>query len=278
MTEHLTPVALEQLPSSELIPVLPQLISSLDTEYPPTASQLQLICILRERAAEQEIADTTSNILIISNPLTTPAHVSAARVIIWSILSELPSDVLHTHYQRALTDFATPQSVGSRADTVDAPQQPQAPHLRDTALLLARFASSSFEIWTPTSKYDTAAIRSLNERVKSPTEMTAYVPELLAWLADQNWPIYNGCVKQLARFPEVCVEPIRKLIERERGDGAWIANVLRFTQEQVPIEQWTSLEYVLRVLKTEPKGDETDCEVEIVAEDMLAKLDAQGLK
>jgi hypothetical protein len=269
-------VELEQLPLSELKLLLPQLIASLDTNDSSNASGLRSLKTLRQRANEPDVAETLAALLTESAPLMSLTDLSTARVIIWSILFELPFAALQAHYQKALTDFASWESASSSKDPASQAYQPQEPHLRETALLLARFASSLTEIWTPTSKFDAIAFRSLNERVHTPTEMAPHVPGLLEWLADPNWPVYGGCVEQLARFPDVSVEPIRELIERERGDGTWIENGLQFVHDNVFVEQWGILEGVLRDLEATPKGDESDCEVGTVAREMLAKLDAQG--
>ncbi|KAJ7447820.1 hypothetical protein FB451DRAFT_1054215 [Mycena latifolia] len=53
--------------------------------------------------------------------------------------------------------------------------------------------------------------------------MRPFVPGLLEWLQDPNWPPCHNCCIQLARFPEVAMDPIREVLSR---DDEWWEEIL----------------------------------------------------
>ncbi|KAJ6461737.1 hypothetical protein C8R45DRAFT_878836 [Mycena sanguinolenta] len=90
----------------------------------------------------------------------------------------------------------------------------------------------AFQARAPHSKLDELALRSL-ELVQMPEEMGPLIPGVLEWICDMNWPVAPGCWDQLARFPELTVDPIRAVLRRG-DDGEWAINVLDFLRLVVP--------------------------------------------
>jgi hypothetical protein len=84
----------------------------------------------------------------------------------------------------------------------------------------------------PDSKFDELAVRSL-EMVQTAEEMSPLVPVLLCWIADMNWPVASGCWDQLARFPELTIDPIRAVL-RSGDDAGLESNLLDFLLRAVP--------------------------------------------
>ncbi|KAK7408389.1 hypothetical protein QQX98_009429 [Neonectria punicea] len=155
------------------------------------------------------------------------------------------------------------------------------PHYDGTASLrqeskdLIRYLDNPEAVWVPSHKADCIGERSLQERVTTGEQMRPHIPGLLDWLADPNWPPFPGCRKQLARFPEETVEPIRRLFAKERGDGGWLLNVLEFVMECVPVGPlWEGLRAEVQAMADDPRGDEDDCELSDCARQWLAMLDA----
>ncbi|KAM0436656.1 hypothetical protein ACHAPT_002365 [Fusarium lateritium] len=189
----------------------------------------------------------------------------------WTALNEivatLPLEELH-HYRPVLQVI----SETAASDTTASHHQ-GATTLRSEAASLIRFMSDPTAAWVPETKSDTIAERSLQERVKTAEQMRPHVPALLNWLADPNWPPFRGCRAQLARFPDVTVGPVGRLLERERGDGGWILSLLEFVEECVPLEMWEELRPMVTALVDEARGDEDEWEVSDVARRLLERLE-----
>jgi hypothetical protein len=147
--------------------------------------------------------------------------------------------------------------------------------LKSNASEVLRFANNPDLIWVHTRKGDAMAARTLEERLDSPEKLRPLVPELLAWLADINWPPFGACWGALARFPEVTVGPIKELLEKERGDGGWLQNVVDFVRDCVPVgELWEELRPVIQAMADKPMGDEADWELADTAREWLKELDS----
>ncbi|KAF3911578.1 hypothetical protein ABW21_db0204078 [Orbilia brochopaga] len=189
------------------------------------------------------------------------------------ILACLPTDVLES-YRATLTLLA---AKGSSKDPELSSSYKLGLYTDDeylyrSSVSLLDFMDNPTAVWIPKHKFDSFAIRSLNERVTTAEAMQPHVTGLLGWLADGNWPPFFPCRQQLARFPEITVGPIASLIAQERGDGGWIRAVLDFLEEHVPEEMWPQVKGQLQELVEEPKGDENDWDVAELARDMLDRL------
>ncbi|EPS38029.1 hypothetical protein H072_8256 [Dactylellina haptotyla CBS 200.50] len=222
------------------------------------------------RSTEQPTIDAIG--LIIDPPIKDRDSYNKAFVLFYNILSELPVDTLKFHRPTLETFVENPEvPEGPAGESASARWK----NLRREAKYLLRFMSDEGAVWVPEDKFDSIALRSLQERVTSAEEMSVHVPGLLDWLADGNWPPYQGCWKQLARFPEATIRPIGELLQRERGDGGWIGNILQFVDESVPMGRgWEELRPSIEALAEEPKGDENDWEIASTAREMLDKFDA----
>ncbi|KAK6524228.1 hypothetical protein TWF694_005883 [Orbilia ellipsospora] len=217
-------------------------------------------------------ANEAPTITAITNILAKTARDRQAFYVTWTafykILNDLPLDTLES-YRPALEVLAA------------IPKVPFTEYyslawgnLAHQAGALLRFLNDRDAVWVPEIKQDTIAFRSLQERVTSSEEMRPHVRGLLSWLADPNWPPYQGCWKQLARFPEATIEEIASMLEKERGDGWWISNVLGFVDACVPLELWEELKPKMDALVESSQGDEDDSEVAQEARAMLDRYDA----
>ncbi|KAH7170157.1 hypothetical protein EDB81DRAFT_774583 [Dactylonectria macrodidyma] len=140
---------------------------------------------------------------------------------------------------------------------------------------LVRYLDDPEAVWVPKTKFDRVGELSLQQRVTTADQMRPHVPDLLGWLADSNWPPFSGCRAQLARFPEITPEPIRALMEEQRGDGGWLQHLLEFVEDCVPVGPlWEGLRPVVQAMVDEPKGDEDEWELSDIARRWLAALDA----
>ncbi|KAK4061592.1 uncharacterized protein Triagg1_10221 [Trichoderma aggressivum f. europaeum] len=159
------------------------------------------------------------------------------------------------------------------ASTEDSPPGVSLPSLRSGAEDAIQFIDSPELAWAPQYKTDYMAERSLAERVHTAQQMKPYAMDLLGWLADLNWPPYLGCVKQLARFPEVAVDPIKEIIADNRDDPEWLLHILYFVEDSVPIGVlWEKLEPELSLLASSEAEDKLNRDLAEVAQSMLGLL------
>ncbi|RSL44858.1 hypothetical protein CEP53_011025 [Fusarium sp. AF-6] len=226
------------------------------------------ISTIRSRATEAPTVAAVSD--MIKSPIKDQHDFYLAWTALNEIVVDLPLEDLE-HYRPALKAVAeTPVS-----DTTASHYQ-GATNLCSEAASLIRFMDDPTAVWVPQTKSDHIAERTLQERVKTAEEMRPHVPGLLNWLADANWPLFRGCRTQLARFPEVTVGPIGKLIEKERGDGGWIVSLLEFVDECMPVSIWEELKPTVGALVEEAKGDEDEWEVSDLARRWLEKLERKA--
>ncbi|KAJ7463640.1 hypothetical protein FB451DRAFT_1562097 [Mycena latifolia] len=136
----------------------------------------------------------------------------------WNILCDLPKDRFEP-YRGALTRLAMQPSEAEAAMGL--------PHRSAAEMLEFLDASHASQAWVPRNKSDQMSIRSLDLLVQTPEEMRPFVPGLLEWLQDPNWPPYSTCWSQLERFPEVAIDPIREVLRRG-DDGWWEDSLLQF--------------------------------------------------
>ncbi|KAF7323621.1 DUF5071 domain-containing protein [Mycena kentingensis (nom. inval.)] len=125
--------------------------------------------------------------------------------------------------------------------------------------------------WLPTSKSDWLGLRSL-DAITTAEEMSPFVRGLLEWLQDMNWPVSGGAWKHLARFPGLCVEPIREVLQ-SGDDESWEAYLLDFVADSVPIQLWQQMRPELERAAQQPSDDERDSGVDERAMDLLHRLD-----
>nr|GAT48838.1 predicted protein [Mycena chlorophos] len=130
--------------------------------------------------------------------------------------------------------------------------------------------------WTPTSSHDWLALRSL-DTVTTPEEMRPFVEDLLEWLRLPSCPVYKGCVAQLARFPELCVAPIRERLSWhwQQQDPAgwmyWVHHLLLFVKHNVPTNLWRELRGELKRIVQSSTEDHRP--LRVIALQLLQQLD-----
>ncbi|KAJ6595521.1 hypothetical protein DFH09DRAFT_1305332 [Mycena vulgaris] len=157
---------------------------------------------------------------VLSTPALTPDAAYLKQRISYSVLADLPKERLEP-YRDAFTRLATRPTEAEAAAGIS-----------ERSAEILEFLDAS-QAWVPRSKSDDMAIRSLDLLVQSAEEMRPFVPGLLEWLQDNNWPPWRGCRAQLARFPEVAMDPIREVL-RKGEDGEWEGHLLCFLEECMP--------------------------------------------
>ncbi|KAJ7732266.1 hypothetical protein B0H14DRAFT_2997792, partial [Mycena olivaceomarginata] len=209
--------------SADLVPLIPLLLSWL--VYPSTSADRDNSKHL-SRETRDEISDllisrltavppSTSDPLVaqiqatLSNPSSTADSAKAKDALFHyhGVLPSLPKKNIEP-YRDALTRIAwtsTPEET--------------ARGLGMRCRYLLEFLDSS-QARVPHSKSDELANAPL-------------IPGVLEWIADMNWPIAQGCWDQLARFPELTIEPIRAVLRRG-DDGGWAMNIPNFLLDDVP--------------------------------------------
>ncbi|KAK6528518.1 hypothetical protein TWF281_009759 [Arthrobotrys megalospora] len=217
--------------------------------------------VIRSRVTESQ---TISAVVAALQPLHKDAEsFSTAFVAFYEVLIDLPLDTLGLYYRQALQSLAAKPVTGVSGWG----------SLGRAAESLLLMIEDPDAVWVPESKSDCIAERSLRERATTPQLMRPHVQGLLAWLADPNWPPYQGCWKQLARFPEVTVGPIGELLERERGDGGWVLNILEFVDACIPLQLWEELKLKIKAFTESSRGDEDEWEVAERAGQLVQKYD-----
>jgi hypothetical protein len=221
--------------------------------------------ILAERAGELPIVRGISSVL--SKPIKTKDDFWTACAGLDGILSELPLATLRL-YRPALETLAA-------ADSEDSPPGVSVHSLASRAKDAVKFIDYPELAWAPQHKFDYMGERSLSERVQTADEMKPHVRELLDWLADYNWPPMPGCSKQLARFPEVTIDPIKEIISKNRNDPDWLLHLVEFVERYVPVgELWEKMEPELTLFANIKADDEDSVEFSETAQRMLGLLKA----
>lgn len=216
--------------------------------------------LIRSRAIEPPTVLAISG--IIKKPIQTVKDFHTTWAAAQKVIAELPLSAL-PHYRQALQILAD-------IDVMGGPPGVALWSLARHSADIIKFMDEPSLVWVPQHKADFMGGRSLQERVGSPEQMGPHVPELLVWLQDVNWPPYNGCVRQLARFPEVTVKPIQHIMMNEPTDTGWILHLLQFVEEHVPIGPlWEVLRLQMKV-KADDRTDDPDIQ-------MLSELAAQML-
>lgn len=197
--------------------------------------------VVRQRLNEPIVASSLSAILTLPPEAEHEADSVAAAM-----------DCLH--------DLSEDELLPFRPDllTLSESNNPLAVTLSKQAKDTILFMDDRTTVWVPDHKFDTMAIRTLQERVHTAEEMRPYLHDLLCWLQDPNWPPYPACVKQLARFPEPAADAIRAAMKGNRGDGMWVVHMIRFMENHVPMEYWEVVYPQIKELVTKPVGDEAE--------------------
>ncbi|KAL7955459.1 hypothetical protein V8C34DRAFT_291578 [Trichoderma compactum] len=203
-------------------------------------------------------------ISVLSKPVKSKDDFYTACIGLDSIVGDLSLATLRL-YRSGIETLAT--------STEDSPPGVSLPSLRSRAKDAIKFIDFPELAWAPQHKTDYMGERSLSERVHTAQQMKPHARDLLGWLADYNWPPYLGCVKQLARFPEVAVGPIKEIIADSRDDPEWLLHLLDFVKDNVSIGVlWEKLEPELSLLAASEADDEENRDLAEAAQSMLGLL------
>ncbi|UKZ71686.1 uncharacterized protein TrAtP1_012635 [Trichoderma atroviride] len=227
-------------------------------------AQLQVI----RQAADPSVVHDISSTLC--KPINSKFDFRVACVALDDIVSHLPLATMEL-YRPALETLAS-------AGSAPSPEGVSVPCLADRARDALKFIDNPHLAWAPQHKNDRMADRSLAERVHTAEQMEPYVDELLGWLADPNWPPYPGCQKQLARFPEVTIDPIKEVILKNRNDPEWLLYILDFVEGHVPVGTlWKRIEpELIQLANGEVEDEEGVVELPKSAQRMLRLLKEAG--
>ncbi|KAK6338525.1 hypothetical protein TWF730_002588 [Orbilia blumenaviensis] len=257
-TREQTPVDLEALKllgAKEFGDQVDSLLLSVAHQYYDPSYHLRgpppAVKVIGSRASEQPTVAALA--LILQSTLENKDSFYKASLSFWFILSDMPLYDLEI-YRPILEDMAA--KAGLPMTSTGQEYSAAWVSLRNGAKGLLRLMNDHTAVWTPKSKYDDMAIRSLRERVTSAEEMQPHVRGLLAWLADGNWPNWTSCAEQLARFPEATIGPICELIRTEREDIEWVYMVLAFVARYLPAGlYWAELRSSIEQLREDMKGN-----------------------
>ncbi|KAF3019722.1 hypothetical protein E8E14_008782 [Neopestalotiopsis sp. 37M] len=227
----------------------------------------QFCNLARRRANEPAVVSALS--AMISQPVNSEDDLHRVLGVLHLVVCELPEDQI-LPYREVLVAVSDADADGDSSRGVRSLTGFVSLQTKD----LIRFVDNRNEAWVPAHKADRMGTRSLRERVHTAREMRPHVPGLLAWLQDGMWPPYRSCAEQLARFPQITIMPIQKVLKESRGDGQWINNLLRFVRGHVPVgRSWEAVYPQVRALVDAPRGDEDEWETAACAREWLAVLD-----
>ncbi|KAL7930074.1 hypothetical protein V8C35DRAFT_169370 [Trichoderma chlorosporum] len=217
---------------------------------------------LRERAGEPAVVHGICSVL--ANPIESRDDYFTACAGFDSIVSHLPLATLRL-YRPGIETLA--------ASTADGPPDVSLPSLRSRAEGAVKFIDFPELAWAPQHKHDFMGERSVSERVHTAQQMKPIAKDLLGWLADRNWPPFLSCEEQLARFPEVAVDPIKEIIAEHRDDPEWLLHLLEFVEERVPIGAlWEKLKPELALLAGIEAEDEDSRDLAEAAQRLIGLL------
>ncbi|KAL7806274.1 hypothetical protein V8C44DRAFT_339475 [Trichoderma aethiopicum] len=218
--------------------------------------------ILMARASEPPIVQGISSVL--SRPITSSDDFFTACAAFDSVIACLPLDTLRL-YRPSIEILA--------ANTAPSPPRVSLPSLTSRAKGALKFIDTPDLAWAPQHKFDVFSQRTLAERVHTADQMRPLARGMLDWLADCNWPPYSGCIKQLARFPEVAIEPIKDIVAEHRDDPEWLLHLVQFVEKNVPIGTLSErLEPELELLAGIEAKDEENRDLAEACQDLLGML------
>ena len=117
----------------------------------------------------------------------------------------------------------------------------------------------------PKDKHDLESISSLDSIPND--ELEPYLPELLVWIQDMNWPVAGVISKRLSKSGREVVEPIKKVLKSD--DAIWkyfvITGVVEHLSKDVREEL---MDEIIRIVNN-PSIAEAEEEVDLVARDII---------
>ncbi|KAJ7185267.1 hypothetical protein C8R46DRAFT_1059937 [Mycena filopes] len=228
--------------------------------YPLT----QLFVTRMEVGPADPLVSTIDSLLLAPAPTLYAANLK--HPLVYAILPRLPRQHIEP-YRAALARLATRPTPAETAANERVPE-------RSAELLTFLDAS---EAWVPRHKHDELALRTLREMVHTPEEMRPHVDGLLRWLKDGNWPPGRGCWEQLARFPQLALDPIREVLG-QRDDSEWEEHLLTFLHECMPRDLMGRSRAEVERIVQRPTQSEIDGEAVEAAVRFLRAMDHRAAR
>ena len=101
-------------------------------------------------------------------------------------------------------------------------------------------------------------------------KIVPFLPNLLEWIQDMNWPVAPGILELLLTFPEEIVRHVQEVLSSEDDQWKWF--LLNYLVPELPVESRVQFRaYLTRVAKT-PTPTELAEELDEVAEEILRTL------
>ncbi|KAJ7445185.1 hypothetical protein B0H11DRAFT_2087740 [Mycena galericulata] len=192
----------------------------------------------------------------LDTPSTTPEAADLRHPLVHQILGSLPKNRIEP-YRVALVRLATSPTDVEK-------------DLSERSAALLEFLDAS-QAWVPRTKHDDLGMRTL-ELVETAEEMQPLIPGMLEWLQDRNWPPFRGCWAQLARFPELAIDPIRVIL-RTGDDGWWEEALLKFLESEMPVKMRERARVEVERIAQQPTQDEIENDAWEAANDCLKAMD-----
>ncbi|KAJ7802198.1 hypothetical protein B0H14DRAFT_2528595 [Mycena olivaceomarginata] len=259
------PSELARLSALDFAAVVPSILLSIDWRQSNVdwSVQNELVDLLVSRltAAPPSLKDPLVSAVhaILAAPATEAAELKFP--LVRRVIGSLPKECIEP-YRDALVHLtkdpteALPGTIGTISE-------------RSTEIV--EFLNAT-QAWVPRHKGDDMAYRGLDLLVHTADEMRPFVPGLLGWLQDQNWPPFRDCWFQLERFPELVVDPIREEL-RQGDDGEWEASLMRFLRDVVPPERREEAREEVERIVQRPTQNEIDSAVDEYANECLQAMD-----
>jgi len=122
----------------------------------------------------------------------------------------------------------------------------------------------------PKDKHDDTAIAHISTLPES--SVAPLIPELLTWFQDINWPIAMPTKSLLLKYPHLLVAPVLQVLLGD--DDEWKHNCLAYIVDEMPREQQRAFRPVVeRIAKSPTTVEKEDYELDVIARDILEKLD-----
>ncbi len=121
----------------------------------------------------------------------------------------------------------------------------------------------------PKDKFDEERAFNLFNFTKE--ELEPFIPDLLEWLQDLNWPISYTISKVLSKSYQDELIPYFEDIFKT-NDDIWIYNCLRYIYNYLNIEDIKKLKPILEKFAFEPTAWQVEAEINIEAMELLEKI------
>lgn len=98
------------------------------------------------------------------------------------------------------------------------------------------------------------------------------LPELIAWVKDMNWPVANAVAPFLVSLGAVLMPYVQEVLDTT--DGMWKYWVITAVLDKMPAVEAEAFITILELLLMRITDDDSACEVDVAARELLMKLGA----